>query len=105
MRVLFVVRDLAATEPMGLMQLGSVLRQAGHEVRLVGASRTPLVPLVEAFRPGLIGYTLFTGEHRELLRLNAALKRRFDFVAAVGGPHATFFPEVVAEPGVDVACR
>jgi anaerobic magnesium-protoporphyrin IX monomethyl ester cyclase len=105
MRVLFVVRDLAASEPIGLMQLGSVLRRAGHEVRLVGASRTELVPLVESFRPGLIGYTLFTGEHRELLRLNAALKRRFSFVAAVGGPHATFFPEVVSEPEVDVACR
>jgi anaerobic magnesium-protoporphyrin IX monomethyl ester cyclase len=105
MRVLFVVRDLAATEPIGLMQLGSVLRRAGHEVRLVGANRTKLVPLVEGFRPGLVGYTLFSGEHRELLRLNAALKRRFAFVAAVGGPHATFFPEVVTEPGVDVACR
>jgi anaerobic magnesium-protoporphyrin IX monomethyl ester cyclase len=105
MRVLFLVRDLAATEPMGLMQLGSLLRRAGHEVKLVGANRTPLVPLIEGFRPGLIGYTLFTGEHRELLRINAALKRRFDFVAAVGGPHATFFPEVVAEPAVDVACR
>ena len=105
MRVLFVVRDLAATEPVGLMQLGSVLRRAGHEVRLVGANRTPLLPMCERFRPGLIGYTLFSGEHRELLRLNAALKRRFHFVAAVGGPHATFFPEVVAEPEVDVACR
>jgi anaerobic magnesium-protoporphyrin IX monomethyl ester cyclase len=105
MRVLFVVRDLAATEPMGLMQLGSVLRRAGHEVRLVGATRTALVPLVEQFRPSLIGYTLYSGEHRELLRLNAALRRRFRFVAAVGGPHATFFPEVVAEPEVDVACR
>jgi radical SAM superfamily enzyme YgiQ (UPF0313 family) len=105
MRVLFVVRDLAATEPVGLMQLGSVLRHAGHQVKLVGATRTPLLPLVERYRPGLIGYTLFTGEHRELLRLNRALKRRFAFVAAVGGPHATFFPEVVAEPEVDVACR
>jgi anaerobic magnesium-protoporphyrin IX monomethyl ester cyclase len=105
MRVLFIVRDLAATEPVGLLQLGSVLRQAGHEVRLADATRTPLLPLMASYRPGLVGYTLFTGEHRMLLRLNAALKRRFQFVAAVGGPHATFFPEVVCEPGVDVACR
>jgi anaerobic magnesium-protoporphyrin IX monomethyl ester cyclase len=105
MRVLFIVRALEAAEPMGLMQLTAMLRHAGHSVRLVGANTTPLIPLMESYRPDLVGYTLFTGEHRYLLRLNRALKRRFAFVAAVGGPHATFFPEVVEEPGVDVVCR
>jgi hypothetical protein len=54
MRVLFVVRSLEAAEPMGLMQLAAVLRQRGHGVRLVGASTTPLIPLMETYRPGLV---------------------------------------------------
>lgn len=74
MRVLFIVRDLAVTEPVGLMQLGSALRRAGHEVRLADATRTSLLPLLASSRPGLIGYTLITGEHRALLRLNVMVE-------------------------------
>ena len=40
MRALFVVNDLVAAEPLGVMQLASVLRGAGHEVRLAGARQT-----------------------------------------------------------------
>jgi anaerobic magnesium-protoporphyrin IX monomethyl ester cyclase len=104
MRTLFVVNDLVAAEPLGVMQLGSVLKCAGHEVRLAGARQTPLAPLLASFRPQLVGYSLVTGLHRPLLELNRRLKQSFDFFSLFGGPHATFFPELIDEPGVDAVC-
>ncbi|MBN1610087.1 MAG: B12-binding domain-containing radical SAM protein [Polyangiaceae bacterium] len=104
MRALFVVNDLVAAEPLGVMQLASVLRHAGHPVCLAGARQTPLAPLLTSFRPQLIGYSAITGLHRPLLELNRRLKQSFEFFALFGGPHATFFPEMVHEPGVDAVC-
>jgi anaerobic magnesium-protoporphyrin IX monomethyl ester cyclase len=103
-RALFVVNDLVAAEPLGVMQLASLLRRAGHDVRLVGARQTPLPRFLASFRPELVGYSLVTGLHRPLLELNRRLKQRFEFLALFGGPHATFFPELIHEPGVDAVC-
>jgi radical SAM superfamily enzyme YgiQ (UPF0313 family) len=104
MRALFIVNDIVAAEPLGVMQLATVLSDAGHQVRLAGARQTPMVPLFASFRPELVGYLLATGLHRSLLELNRRLKQRFDFFALFCGPHATFFPEVIEEPGVDAVC-
>jgi radical SAM superfamily enzyme YgiQ (UPF0313 family) len=87
------------------MQLAALLKRAGHEARLACARTTPLAPLMESYRPHLVGYTACTGLHRYLLALNRGLKRRWDFISVFGGPHPTFFPEMLEEPGVDVICR
>jgi len=105
MRALFIVRDLASAEPLGLMQLAALLQGAGHQVRLVGARATRLAPVMDAFAPDLVGYSACTGLHRYLIRLNRWLKSRWRFVSVFGGPHPTFFPEMIAEEGVDAVCR
>jgi radical SAM superfamily enzyme YgiQ (UPF0313 family) len=105
MRILFVVSDLRGSEPLGVLLLGTLLRRRGHTVRLACASSTPLVEVFRRFSPHLVGYSICTGEHRRILQLNAALKRRFAFFALFGGPHPTFFPEMIHEPGVDAVCR
>jgi radical SAM superfamily enzyme YgiQ (UPF0313 family) len=105
MRVLFIVRDLEGAEPLGILYLVAVLRQGGHQVRLVGTRGVDLLAQVRAFSPQVIGYGSCTGQHTWYLKLNRALKRRHDFLAVLGGPHATFFPQVIEEDGVDVVCR
>ena len=105
MKALFVVRNIENAEPHGLMILAAVLRRAGHEVRLVGARTTRLPPVMEDFAPDVVGYSACTGLHRYLLRLNRWLKRHWSFVSVFGGPHPTFFPEMIDEDGVDIVCR
>ena len=105
MRALLVVRNLASAEPIGLLGLAAVLTRAGHQVRLAGGRDTELAPVMDGFAPDLVGYSACTGEHRWLLALNRALKRRWRFTAVFGGPHPTFFPEMVEEEGVEAACR
>ena len=105
MRVLFIVRDLQGAEPLGVLYLASLLERGGHEVRLLGTRGLDLAREVAAFAPRVIGYGACTGQHTWYLALNRWLKRGHRFLSVFGGPHATFFPEMIEEDGVDVVCR
>lgn len=108
MTVLLVVGESVMHERMGVMSLGASLVDAGFTVRLAVASRAGIRgmrTLLETLRPRVVGYSAMTGEHLRLVSLNAALKRDFEFVSVFGGPHATFFPQLAREPGVDAVCR
>jgi radical SAM superfamily enzyme YgiQ (UPF0313 family) len=45
-----------------------------------------------------------TGEHYDVLDLNRRLKKDFNFVSVMGGPHATFNKKVIEEDGIDAIC-
>jgi len=107
MRVLFILKESVMHERLGVMYLSSVLKSHGHDVRLVMVNRIGVKGLSEfmdAYSPAVVGYSAMTGEHMELLRINNMLKRRYKFLAVFGGPHATFFPELVKEEGCDAVC-
>ena len=103
MRVLFVERQVDY-EPLGLLTLSSVLHQAGHEVRLSIASQEDPVAVAQEWRPGVVGYSVYTGSQTYYRDLNLRLKEAVQVFSVFGGPHATYFPEYVEEPGVDAIC-
>jgi anaerobic magnesium-protoporphyrin IX monomethyl ester cyclase len=105
LRVLFIAQQIDY-EPQGIMCLSSALKAAGHEVELaVGAHHDP-VAMAREFRPDVAAYSVITGSQRYYLDLNRKLKAELPGVfAAFGGPHPTFFPEMVNEEGVDGICR
>lgn len=88
------------------MHLSSALKAAGHEVELAVAARHDPLAVARQFRPHVVGYSVITGSQRHYLEHNSRLKAELPEVLAVfGGPHPTFFPEMVHEPGVDGICR
>jgi anaerobic magnesium-protoporphyrin IX monomethyl ester cyclase len=88
------------------MSLSSALKAAGHKVELAVAAHQDPVAVARAFRPDLAAYSLITGSQRYYLDLNRQLKAEIPTLFAVfGGPHPTFFPEMVEEEGVDGICR
>ncbi len=108
MKVLFVAQLLKARnfQPLGLEYLSAQLKKAGHETFLAdGSFPDKVCAAFEDIKPGLVGYYACTGQHKDIIRVNDKLKRRFEFFAAFGGPHATFFPEMIELPGVDGVCR
>ena len=105
MKVLFLTK-YEYYEPNGIMSLSAILKQNGHECDLVDLSLSKdYVQEIKSFAPDIIAYSVYTGRHSFYLQLNRELKRKFSFLAVFGGPHATFFPEMVEEEGVDVLCR
>ncbi|MGD8626172.1 MAG: radical SAM protein [Anaerolineae bacterium] len=103
--MLFVAQQIDY-EPQGIMHLSSALKVAGHEVDLaVGAHHDPLA-VARDFRPDVAAYSVITGSQRYYLELNRQLKAENPGIFSVfGGPHPTFFPEMVREEGVDGICR
>ncbi len=104
MRVLFVIKQIDY-EPLGLLYLSSTLRQAGHQVRLAIAADEDPVAVAQEWQPGVVGYSVYTGSQTYYRDLNLRIKKALPgVVSAFGGPHPTYFPEFIEEPGVDAVC-
>ncbi len=91
-------------EPLGLMYLSSAAKTAGHDVELA-STKDDLERKLAEFKPGVVGYSVITGDHNFYLELNKQLKRNHKFLSVFGGPHPTFFPSIIQEEEVDVVCR
>ena len=105
MQIAFVVVEPDSIEPFGVMSLVPHLIARGFGVRLFDADDPELLPRLEAFNPRIVGYSVTTGAHTYYLQLNAYLKERLDFLSVFGGPHPTFFPDMLHRPGVDAIAR
>jgi len=90
----------AASPPLGLSYLAASLLEGGHEVQVCDLaarfppSREDLVGLLEAWRPALVGVTLYTEVALATYDLVATLPRG-EALWVAGGVHATAQP---AEP-------
>jgi len=103
-RVLFAIKQIDY-EPQGILHLSSMLKAAGHEVALTIASAENPVQFAVDFAPHVVAYSVTTGSQGYYLELNRRIKERVDAFSVFGGPHATFFPEIIEEEGVDGVCR
>ncbi len=102
-RILFVLRQIDY-EPQGIMQLAAMLKAAGHEVGLTVAALEDPVKAARRFAPDVLAYSVFTGSQQEYVTLNARLKEATGALSIFGGPHPTFFPEIIEAEGVDAVC-
>jgi anaerobic magnesium-protoporphyrin IX monomethyl ester cyclase len=103
MRILFVEKQIDY-EPLGLLYLASKLGRAGHQVRLAIAKDVDPVAVAQEWQPDLVGYSVYTGSQTYYRDLNLRIKEARDVVSVFGGPHPTYFPEFIEEPGVDAVC-
>lgn len=107
MKILFIVKESTMHERMGIMCLSAVLKKLGYKASLVlldskGEQKTK--ELINSLKPQIIAYSVMTGEHQRMLEFNAVLKKDFDFISVFGGPHATFFSDLIYQEGVDAVC-
>jgi radical SAM superfamily enzyme YgiQ (UPF0313 family) len=103
MRILFVEKQIDY-EPLGLLYLSSMLRRNGHQVRLAVASDHDPVAVAQEWQPDIVGYSVYTGAQTYYRDLNLRIKESVEALSIFGGPHPTYFPEFVEEPGVDAVC-
>jgi len=107
MKVLFFLRELQFFERMGVMSLSAVLKEKGHQVNLLKTQNLnfkQIIERVEEYCPDVFAFSMMTGEHNYYLDLNKRLKKKLKVFSVFGGPHPTFFPEMVRKAGVDAVC-
>jgi anaerobic magnesium-protoporphyrin IX monomethyl ester cyclase len=104
LHLLFIVKEVD-NEPKGILLISSVLKQAGHQVSLVVATEEDPVQAALRLKPDVLGYTVYTGPHTWYLELNRRIRAQLPGVFSIfGGPHPTFFPEMIHQEGVDGLC-
>ncbi len=107
MKVLFIVKNTGFYERLGMMHIAGMLKIHNHKVSLLkteGMTQDQIEEKVRSFSPRVLAYSTMTGEHNYYIELNRRLKEKFDVFSVFGGPHPTFFPEMVEKTGVDAVC-
>ncbi len=103
-RVVFIQTEWF--EHLGILSLAASVRAAGHDVKIVvGRSPKKVVPLVMEAHPDVAAFSATTGSHKVSLHIASALRPYFKGSIIMGGPHPTFFPEVINDPALDAICR
>jgi radical SAM superfamily enzyme YgiQ (UPF0313 family) len=89
------------------MYISAYLKRAGHEVDLLLESEEgeDFYRKIEEYNPDLIAFSSMTGDHVRCLEIAQQVKDIVTAPTMMGGPHATFFPETVEHPALDVICR
>lgn len=105
-KILFIQKEIEGAEPIGALYVAGCLQQAGHVCRFTGTRGNDVTTEVQRFEPDVVAFGPTTGLHHYYLGLAHHIKQRFPRVLTLmGGPHATYYPEVVRTPGVDVVCQ
>src|SRR3989344_475226 len=83
-------------EPLGILHLGGLARDLSWERNYHLVKDHDFEPFFEAvkdFKPNIIGFNIYTGNHLQLFEAYDRLKKDFPNIATIiGGPHATYFP-------------
>lgn len=95
---------------LGIACLSAALKQAGHRASLIHLVSPPqrewLVEEVRSHRCDLLAFSSTTHMFRHVRKWARWLKEETGIPAVCGGVHPTIAPEeVIAVPGIDLACR
>lgn len=109
MRVLFVVADLFFSEPLGVMILSGVCRNVGHQTKLGILQTQDIAGILEEFAPDVVAYSAMTPDEHLFVKADAtvrdwATKNSRRVLRVMGGPHPTYFPEILRKMNLDAIC-
>lgn len=94
-RILFGA-TYSVIEPLGLLHLGGLARDLEWErnYHLVkDHDFKEFFEKVKDFKPDIVGFNIYTGNHLQLFEAYDRLKKDYpNVITVIGGPHATYFP-------------
>ena len=104
-RLLFLQE--VAFEYVGVMCLSAYVKSKGHgcDILIESEEGKDFEAKIREYKPDVIAFSAMTGFHNHYLQIAERVKEILNVPIVFGGPHATFFPEVIEHPAVDVVCR
>ena len=93
-------------ESIGVMYLSSALKGGGHSVFMfIESLERNLDEELRKYNPDLVCFSTISGSH---LWVYDSVKRIKEFLPdalfIMGGPHPTFFPELIEKEDIDIIC-
>jgi radical SAM superfamily enzyme YgiQ (UPF0313 family) len=106
MNILWPVLDLhrGNNQFYGIMTITSLLESRGHHSEVVDAEYGAVADRLRKGDFQVVAFSTMSLYCQSYLRLNRKLKEAFPFLAVFGGPHPTYFPDMIHEEGVDGVC-
>ena len=103
-KVAFIQDELRTRE--GIMILSAILKKHGHDTDVFSkCAENDLITSVLDYHPDVIALSCSTYEHKFALECAREIKTLSpsQFII-MGGPHPTFFPEVIDDSALDAVC-
>jgi anaerobic magnesium-protoporphyrin IX monomethyl ester cyclase len=105
---LFIVHTYER-EHLGVMLISAALKEQGIPVTIClardKAMRQSLEDLTQAFDVVVVGFSVPSVFFAFYERINKKLKKDYSYISYFGGPHPTFFPDIIKHEDIDVVCR
>ena len=107
MKVLFIVNiaDLGFEEPLGILYLSAIAKQKGHQIFVVENEFEAVEKKIREIKPDFLAISVLTPNFSYMYQLLKEVKTKHNIPTLLGGPHATYFPEIIKEEGIDYVFR
>lgn len=93
-------------ELYGIMSLSAILKQNGYQCELLLGSTNNIISNVDKFNPNVVAMSCVYEQRFWVKRVAKAVKKiNKDILVIVGGPHPTFYPDLIENSDIDVICR
>lgn len=104
MKLLFI-QDSGLSESLGIMDISALLKENGHSCDLLIVSEEKhIFEKIRKYSPDLIGFSCTTNMRKWAVSLAKEIKKRFSIPIILGGPHATYYPEIIENDCIDIIC-
>ncbi len=91
--------------PIGPMFISAIAQQEGHKTYLCEMNHEDPIERIGELKPDIVAYSSSTGEAKHYIRINKIIKEKFPKIFTImGGPHSTFFPEMIHKTTLDAIC-
>ena len=92
-------------EYIGPMYISAMLKAKGHECDLlIISSKKDFLNQIKNYSPDAILISATTGPHIDYVEFIRKMKKEIDLPVLMGGPHPTFFPQILEEEAIDYIC-
>jgi len=97
---------LDPTDPLGVMWLSANLKRHGHQSKLfIPNLESDMKQKIIDYAPDMIAYSVTSGSEQYYLAMDKAIQKIQPHFTLFGGPHPTYFPDVIKEAGLDASCQ
>ena len=104
MKLVFIQR--LSLSYFGIAYISAVLKKHDHSTDVfVEGLHGDLVKDICKTKPDIVGFTCITGDHQWVARRAAEIKKHLNIPIMVGGPHPTYFPDMIEMENIDIIAR
>jgi radical SAM superfamily enzyme YgiQ (UPF0313 family) len=99
--VLFLVKNLYTMERLGVMQLSALAVSKGWDTDLLIADAMDFDRLLDGVQrrnPAVVAMSVMSPEYPQMREIARRIYESTGVFILMGGPHATFFPDIIEEP-------